>query len=71
MSVKLDAKLENDNVIISQNSFEHLLAYLDNQKFVGDINADALTCDYRTVQMETQSAIDDFNRQCRELLRNL
>ena len=66
--ITLDARLSGNDVIISQDSFEHLLACLDNQKFVRVLNADALTCDYKAVQKDTQEAIDDFNRQCRELL---
>jgi hypothetical protein len=40
--------------------FEHLLNCLANQKFINDINADALSddTDYRQVQRETQNAID-------------
>jgi len=66
--VKLDAKKDGNNIIISQDSFEHLLNCLDNQKFIDFVNADATTCDYKQVQAESQKAIDDFNRQCRNLL---
>ena len=66
--VKLEGKKENDKIILSENSFEHLLNCLDNQKFIEVINADALSCDYKTIQKENQLAIDDFNKQCRELL---
>ena len=66
--VKLNARKQNGEIIISEESFAHLLACLDNQKFIRDINADALTCDYEKIQQETQNAIDDFNRQCRDLL---
>lgn len=65
--VKLEARKENGQIIISEDSFEHLLNCLDNQKFIDDVNADALTCDYKSVQRENQAAIDDFNRQCRAL----
>ena len=68
MSVKLDATKKDGFVVISEDSFEHLLNCLDNQKFIREINADATTCDYIKVQEESQEAIDDFNRQCRELL---
>lgn len=68
--VKLDAFKDGDRISISEGSFEHLLNCLDNQKFVHNINADSLTCDYRRVQKETQAAIDDFNRQCRALLHD-
>ena len=66
--VKLDAKIVGAAVVISKDSFEHLLNCLDNQKFIKDINADAITCDYKSVQVSSQKAIDDFNTQCRELL---
>lgn len=68
--VKLDAVREGRRITISEDSFEHLLNCLDNQKFIREINADALTCDYKKVQQETQQAIDDFSRQCRELLHS-
>ncbi len=71
--VQLEAKKEKGQVVISENSFEHLLSCLDNQKFVGDLNADALSMGknaYDKVQNETQEAIDDFNRQCRRLLHD-
>jgi hypothetical protein len=48
--VQLEATKENGNVIISENSFEHLLSCLDNQKFINDINADATTSDYKKIQ---------------------
>lgn len=66
--VELKAIKKDGNVVISENSFEHLLNCLDNQKFIHIINADATTCDYKKVQEEIQEAIDDFNRQCRKLL---
>ena len=69
--VKLKARIENDNVVISQDSFEHLLNCLDNQKFIKYVNADASECDYKKVQKDTQKEIDDFGRQCRTLLHNL
>lgn len=66
--VKLEAIKTSLDIIISKDSFEHLLNCLDNQKFIRDINADATTDDYKKTQSDNQSAIDDFNRQCRELL---
>ena len=69
--VKLEARKENGSVIISEDSFEHLLNCLDNQKYIDDINADALTCDYKAVQKHNQKCIDDFGRQCRKLLHSL
>jgi len=74
--VKLEARVEGDNVVISKDSFEHLLNCLDNQKFVGEPPpcGDALAMDkkdYDKVQRDNQAAIDDFNRQCRELLHGM
>jgi len=71
--VKLEAKKENGNIIISEDSFEHLLNCFDNQKFVneGPLNGDSLSIEkekYDKVQNDNQNAIDDFNKQCRELL---
>ncbi len=63
MVVKLKAVKENGNIIISEDSFEHLLNCLDNQKFMSlpDVQSD------RTIE-SMQDPIDDFNRQCRNLL---
>lgn len=72
--VKLEAKKDGKGqIIISEDSFEHLLSCLDNQKFVGESppNGDALAMgekEYNKVQDENQACIDDFNRQCRNLL---
>ena len=44
-----------------------LLNCLDNQKYIHERNADSTTCDADAVQSDNQKAIDDFNRQCREL----
>ncbi len=65
--VKLEAKKVDGNIVISEGSFEHLLNCLDNQKFIHDVNADAMSddTDYKQVQSDNQAAIDDFNRQCR------
>jgi len=70
--VKLDAKIENGRISISEDSFEHLLNCLDNQKFVGESppNGDALSLgrsEYQRIQDENQAVIDDFNRQCRKI----
>lgn len=71
--VRLDAEKKDDKIIISCDSFEHLLNCLDNQKFVNESppNGDALSLgeqEYDEVQRENQAAIDDFNGQCRKLL---
>lgn len=74
--VKLEAKKDGkDNIIISEDSFEHLLNCLDNQRFVGESppNGDAMSMDkdeYDNVHVNIQKAIDDFNRQCRSLLNS-
>ena len=69
--VQLEARATETNIIISKDSFEHLLNCLDNQKFIKDVNADALDSmsigQIHSVQNESQAAIDDFNRQCREV----
>ncbi len=70
--VKLEAIKRDGWIIITEDSFEHLLSCLDNQKFVGEAppNGDALAMGeeaYNNTQKEIQEAIDDFNRQCREL----
>ena len=71
--VKLEARTTEKDIIISKDSFEHLLNCLDNQKFVKEVNADALgslsTDQIHSVQDDIQLAIDDFNLQCRKLLR--
>lgn len=71
--VKLEAMKRNMVIWITEDSFEHLLSCLDNQKFVGEAppNGDALAMGeeaYNETQIEIQEAIDDFNKQCRELL---
>lgn len=72
--VKLEAKKESGNIIISENSFEHLLNCLDNQKFIRAVNADGLAMGedcVNKIQVDSQAAIDDFNRQCRNLLHDI
>ncbi len=74
--VKLEAKKVGGNIVISEDSFEHLLNCLDNQKFVGEAppNGDAMSMaindpkGYRQIHIDNQKAIDDFNRQCRHVL---
>ena len=55
-------------ITVDRNFFEHLLNCLANQKFIHEINADALECDYKKVQKENQQAIDKAYRQGRDLL---
>jgi hypothetical protein len=61
--VHLDAKKHDNQIIISIESFEHLLNCLDNQKFlpVPEKQTDI-------EKNEMQQYIDDFNMQCRDLL---
>lgn len=72
--VKLEGKLVKNDVVISKDSFEHLLNCLDNQKYLHEVNADAIGSmgieKIRSHQDTTQAAIDDFNRQCRQLLNS-
>ena len=71
---KLEAKKDgNGNIIISEDSFEKLLACLDNQKFVGEApqNGDSLAIGeeaYYTTQADIQTVIDEYNRECRKIL---
>lgn len=72
--VQLEARKENGNVVISEGSFEYLLACLENQRFVGEAPpcGDAMSpdTDYKQIQKDNQNAIDDFHRQCRTLLHS-
>lgn len=69
--VQLEARATDRDIIISKDSFGHLLNCLDNQKFIHEVNADALGSmsvdQIHSVQDENQAAIDDFNRQCRKV----
>ena len=72
--MKIDAKKDGKgNVIISEDSFEMILACLDNQKFVGESpqNGDSLSVgkdEYWKGQKDIQDAIDFYNRECRKIL---
>jgi len=71
----LKARKEGSDIIISEDSFEHLLNCIDNQKFMQEVplNGDALAMskeDYCQIQRDNQATIDDFNRQCRKLLHS-
>ena len=70
--VKLKACRTKKDIVISYHSFEHLLNCLDNQKYVGQINADAVGSlsknKIKSIQRDHQGKIDDFNKQCRNLL---
>ena len=71
--VELKAIKKNGVILISEGSFEHLLNCLANQKFVGEtpINGDSVAVgkeEYDRVQNSMQDAIDDFWKQCMDLL---
>jgi len=54
------------NIVISEKSFEMLLACLDNQKFVGE---DKLSQHrFAPTNGDTQKVIDEYNRECRKIL---
>lgn len=74
--MKIDAKKDGKgNIVISEDSFEMILACLDNQKFVGEQpqNADSLSVgvgkdEYWKGQQDIQNTIDHYNRECRKIL---
>ncbi len=72
--MKIEAKKDgNGNIVISEDSFEMVLACLDNQKFVGEQpqNSDSLSVgedDYWKGQQDIQNTIDHYNRECRKIL---
>lgn len=72
--MKVDAiKDGKGNIVISEDSFEMLLACLDNQKFVGESpqNADSISVGkeaYWKGQQDIQDTIDQYNRSCRDIL---
>ena len=72
--MKIDANKDgNGNIIISEDSFEMLLACLDNQKFIHEFpqNGDSLSLDkedYNKTQKELQKVIDNYNINCRKIL---
>jgi len=71
---KLDAIKDGEgNIIISEDSFEFLLACLDNQKFVGELpkNGDSIAEgeeSYNATQLAIQNSIDEYNKECRKIL---
>lgn len=72
--MKIEAKKDGKgNIIISEDSFEMVLACLDNQRFVGEQpqNADSLSVgkdEYWKGQQDIQNTIDHYNRECRKIL---
>ena len=67
--VILNAMRKDGWITISEDSFEHLLNCLDNQRFIDSRNANSATCDLNKVRKVNQAAIDEFNRQCRAILQ--
>lgn len=71
---KIEAKKDGKgNIIISEDSFEMILACLDNQKFVGEKpqNGDSISVgedNYWKDQEDIQNVIDHYNRECRKIL---
>jgi len=61
--MRLNATKQSGTVLISQDSFEHLLDCLDKQKFLPLPSNQA-----KDERKNIQYPIDDFNIQCRELL---
>lgn len=60
-----------DTITIPRNFFEHLLACLDNQKFIHNVNADGLAEGEEAVkltQANIQQAIDKASRTGYEML---
>lgn len=72
--MKLEAiKDGKGNIVISENSFEMLLACLDNQKFIHEApqNGDSISVGeegYKQTQESIQTTIDEYNRACRNIL---
>lgn len=72
--MKVDAHKDGKgNIIITEDSFEMLLGCLDNQKFIYEApqNGDSLSIgigEYNKTQNDIQNFIDDFNRECRNIL---
>lgn len=72
--MKIEAKKDGKgNIVISEDSFEMILACLDNQKFVGELpqNGDSLSVgedNYWKGQQDIQNAIDHYNRESRKIL---
>jgi hypothetical protein len=73
-NMKVDAiKDGKGNIVITEDSFEMILACLDNQKFVGESpqNGDSISVGknkYYKTQKDIQDVIDFYNRECRKIL---
>lgn len=72
--MKVDAiKDGSGNIVITEDSFEMLLACLDNQKFIGEFpkNGDSVSVgenQYYKNQQDMQDFIDFYSRECRKIL---
>jgi len=72
--MKVDAiKDGKGNIVITEDSFEMILACLDNQKFVGESpqNGDSISVGknkYYKTQKDIQDVIDFYYRECRKIL---
>lgn len=74
--VKLNARVVGKNVIISKDSFEHILLCLCSQKFIGElpVNGDSMAAmandpkKYKNDQKEMQDTIDDVWKQGMDLI---
>lgn len=63
----------NGNIVITEDSFEMLLACLDNQKFIDELpqNGDSISVgerEFYKTQQDMQNVIDLYNRGCRDIL---
>ncbi len=68
MSVKLEGYRIPNAIVITNDSFEHILNCLANQKFIHEMNSDGLDSNFKDIQDENQSIIDDCYYQARVLL---
>ena len=70
--VELEARVEGKNVIITLDSFDHLLnCYCNSNMGSGPLNADAMDMPkegLERVMAENEAAVADFYYQCRKLL---
>ena len=64
--VQLNAIKTSDDIIISKDSFEHLLNCLANQKFIPVTDKQSIS-----QRKDMQDYIDDFYFQCRDLFHDV
>lgn len=55
---------------IESDFLEHLLNCLANQKYINEINADALDCDHKNIQKENQVVIDTAWKKGMDILQD-